>query len=467
MMVRETPEQPYGVEGDPAERTDEPSASVAPTPASPAEPGRPPSSDARDVDAIEALGEAIVENEALGDAVSQRSLVMIAEFDRQRGWELAGYPSCAAWLSARCRHELHTAREKVRAARALAGLPLTSAAMAAGKLSQCQVRALTRAATAENEDDLLALAQGSSVRELERMIRAWRKGSRRSEAERERAIYESRTLAIFPDDEGGYVLKARLTPEQGAMMMRAIDAAGDAIFREHGSVAATDAEKHREAGQRRADAIALLAERALVAGFGPPADEADAPISGGRADRYQVVLHVEPETLAEHAPLAGAEPGIGENSMSELEDGTRVTHETSRRLSCDAQVVEVEQTPDGTVLDVGRRTRTIPWRLRRALEIRDRGCRFPGCGRRFTDAHHVKHWANGGETSLDNCLLLCHYHHRLVHEGRWTIGFDDRRCPIFFDPRGHMVYEGRWQPPTITKAAIAARVRSAGPGVGE
>jgi hypothetical protein len=317
--------------------------------------------------------------------------------------------------------------------------------MARGELSFYQVLELTRAATPDNERDLLTLAHGSSGRDLQRMIRAWRKGTRRSEEERERARYESRTLSIFPDDDGGYMLRARLVAEQGALLMRCIEAAGDVLFREQGSIAQTDADKHREAGQRRADAIVLLAERALAAGFGPPADEADLPISGSRADRFQVVVHVEPETLSED----------GEPGRSTLEDGTRVMRMTSRRLACDATVVTAIRKPGGTVLDVGRKTRTIPWRLRRALEIRDRGCRFPGCGRRFTDAHHVKHWADGGQTSLNNCLLLCHYHHRLVHEGGWTLGWDDRRQPIFFDRRGHMHFEGRWQPPVVPTNAVS------------
>jgi hypothetical protein len=97
------------------------------------------------------------------------------------------------------------------------------------------------------------------------------------------------------------------------------------------------------------------------------------------------------------------------------------------------------------MLNVARRTRTIPPAIRRALEVRDRGCRFPGCGLRFTDAHHVKHWADGGETSLDNCLLLCRHHHRLVHECGWTLGFDRDRRVIFFDPKGGMYYDGAWK----------------------
>ena len=83
------------------------------------------------------------------------------------------------------------------------------------------------------------------------------------------------------------------------------------------------------------------------------------------------------------------------------------SHRTSQRLSCDAGLVRVSHAPDGSILDVGRRTRTIPPALRRALEVRDRGCRFPGCGLRFTDGHHVRHWAQGGETKLENLLLMC------------------------------------------------------------
>lgn len=125
--------------------------------------------------------------------------------------------------------------------------------------------------------------------------------------------------------------------------------------------------------------------------------------------------------------------------LSHLEDGTRISAETSRRLSCDAGVVKVVRGPDGDVLNVGRRTRTVPPALRRALEVRDRGCRFPGCGLRFTDAHHVEHWAHGGETKLENLILLCRFHHRLVHEEGWRVEFwGKRRRPAFIDPRGRI-----------------------------
>ncbi|MHB1194055.1 MAG: HNH endonuclease signature motif containing protein [Longimicrobiales bacterium] len=226
----------------------------------------------------------------------------------------------------------------------------------------------------------------------------------------------------------------------------------------------------RAAAQRRADALALLAERAMAAGFGgrmgggrpvgaEPTEGADgAPISGTRAARYQVVLHVDFETLSEHG---GSPDAVGGGSgRSELEDGTRVSAETSRRISCDAGLVRITHGPDGSVLDVGRRTRTIPPALRRALEARDRGCRFPGCGSRFTDAHHVKHWADGGETSLTNTTLLCRHHHTLVHEGGWRVIWSRERRPVFVDPRGGTHYDARPKAPELAEHPVRALVEA-------
>jgi hypothetical protein len=221
------------------------------------------------------------------------------------------------------------------------------------------------------------------------------------------------------------------------------------------------------AAQQRADAVGLLAERALAAGFGngveddrgeggePTADGSTGesqpiPISGARAERYQVVLHVEPKTLRKEEDTgAGAAGGEHEPGHSHLEDGTRVSDETSRRLSCDASVVSIRKVEDGSILNVGRKTRTIPAALRRALDARDQGCRFPGCGLRFTEAHHLKHWANGGETSLENCVLLCRFHHRLMHEEGWLAGWWGPGRAVFYDPRGGAHSDGSWHPPEL------------------
>ena len=121
----------------------------------------------------------------------------------------------------------------------------------------------------------------------------------------------------------------------------------------------------------------------------------------------------------------------------------------------------------GSILSVGRKTRTISPALRRALDFRDRGCRFPGCGMRFTDGHHVKHWADGGETSLSNVLLLCSPHHRLVHEGGWQVTWWGEGRPAFFDPRGGTHFEGRWQPPQLPERALEAMIEENLRGVAE
>jgi len=420
-----------------------------------------------ELDALEDLGDEIATLAAHIHVATHRLLTLIFDFDRRRGWEAAGHRSCAHWLSYRTGIDLGAAREKVRTARALVVLPETSASMARGELSFSQVRALTRVADADNESELLELARGCTTAHLERVVRAWKRGDRQDEAARERERRERRCLSIFPDDDGMYVVRGKLTPEHGALLMRAVEAASDALYRAdrvsgvhaeagaqpgaetestHGRVGGqaeecgSDPERdsQRAARQRRADALGLLAERAMAGGFGG-VDGEEAPVSGTRAERYQVMLHVDADTLDREA-----EPG-----RSELDDGTRVSAETSRRLACDAGLVRIAHAPDGSVLDVGRRTRTIPPALRRALEVRDRGCRFPGCALRFTDAHHVRHWADGGETNLSNCLLLCHFHHRLMHEGGWRVDWWGEGRPVFFDPRGGTHFEGRWSPPKL------------------
>jgi hypothetical protein len=161
------------------------------------------------------------------------------------------------------------------------------------------------------------------------------------------------------------------------------------------------------------------------------------------------MLHVEPATLS-----ASGEPG-----RSELEDGTRLAAETARRLACDCALVHVEREPGGEILNVGRSTRSIPAALRRALEVRDRGCRFPGCGNRFTDGHHVLHWADGGETSLRNTMLFCRVHHRLFHEGRWKVEWWGReRLAVFIDPRGQAHGCFRPPPPALEGEPVEALI---------
>ena len=133
-------------------------------------------------------------------------------------------------------------------------------------------------------------------------------------------------------------------------------------------------------------------------------------------------------------------------AAGELENGLRVSAETSRRLACDCGRIVMRHDSDGRILDVGRKTRTIHPALRRALEHRDRGCRFPGCGLRHCDAHHVEHWAEGGRTELDNLLLLCRFHHRELHEGGFRVELAADGSSCFYTPRGALIPEAPLAP---------------------
>ena len=401
-------------------------------------------------------------------AATYRLLVLIAELDRREVWAAQGALSCAHWLSWACGIDTHTAREKVRVARALGELPLLSDALAKGELGYSKVRALTRIATSENEADLLNIGLHGTAQHVEKFVRLYRRAKRAEETEQADAQHENRGLTFWHEDDGTVVLHGRFPPEMGARILSALDAAMTAHAEEQpaagwddegvaledvprgtsgpGSVAAgattvTDVRDHGDAGRRRdaevfltdvprgtfirgpsrtvrrADALAWMAERVFESG--------DAPALS--TDRHEIVVHVEAEVLADS--------GAG---RCEIEHRTAIAAETARRLCCDAGIVPVVDGPTGEPLSVGRRTRSLPPAVRRALANRDRsGCRFPGCpATHRLHGHHVKHWAEGGETSLDNLILLCPTHHRLVHEG----GFDVQRLDDgefrFLNPHG-------------------------------
>jgi hypothetical protein len=138
------------------------------------------------------------------------------------------------------------------------------------------------------------------------------------------------------------------------------------------------------------------------------------------SERCQTVLHVDIDTLRRHAEQAGQ--GSNGGACCHLDEKPWISPDTARRLSCDASLVTVLEDGNGHVLNVGRRSRTIPGHIRRALAIRDKTCCVPGCTEfRYVDAHHIVHWADGGETSLQNLATLCRHHHRELHRGSFTL----------------------------------------------
>ena len=139
--------------------------------------------------------------------------------------------------------------------------------------------------------------------------------------------------------------------------------------------------------------------------------------------------------------MAGEQRPEG-RSIAETEEGTRLPTDTVRRMACDARVEWVLE-QDGRPVGVGRRGRTVPSNILNLLRLRDMGCRFPGCERRrFANAHHLVHWANGGPTNLDNLVLLCHTHHRLIHEGGWSTSGKAENGLRFHDPTGRPIRAG-------------------------
>ena len=521
---------------------------------------------------LELLGNQIAELSARIDAATYELLCHLHEFDRRHGWE--GWRSCAHWLNWRTGLDLGAAREKLRVAAALADLNHIAAAMARGQLSYSKVRALTRVASPATEARLLAVALCATAAQVERLVRAWRRVDRDAQPDAEQVLLASRALSMQVDEDGMVLLRGRLPPEVGALLLRAVEAAME-------QVPASAEGDEPTIAQRRADALGLVAESALAGGLDP----------GNPADRFQVTVHVQADALparepAEAVPRVAAEtrevsltlsepvapaeprvaaetravspassepgapagprvadetrevnltpsepgalarnlvaahaameqrgglgaggelvPGVAAESArsprgtsgresrsadtagrlplceesapcpsdaTDREDrhegiarrpslseqatiatphvsaetfeiseapgervaletdldagqavieqagGLHIGREAARRVACDAGIVVLRHAADGQVLDVGRRSRTVPSAMRRALLSRDRGqCQFPGCESRHCDAHHVEHWADGGETRLQNLVLACRFHHRALHE---------------------------------------------------
>jgi 5-methylcytosine-specific restriction endonuclease McrA len=354
---------------------------------------------------LDRLGDEIAELSAHLDAATARLLTLIREFDARGGWN-TGFRSCAEWLGWRVGLNLGAARERVRVARALGTLPGLFEALARGELSYAKVRALTRVATPATEARLLAVGRAGTAAHVERIVRGWRRADLLAEAREARGQHARRALRVFTDDDGTVVLRGRLAPDVGALLVRALDAAREALYqrtRPAGTAptASDPALDSPTRAQQQADALALLAEAALHHELDP----------GGPGERYQVVVHVDAAVLADPQ-----QPG-----QSVLEEGSHVSAETSRRLACDASRVVMRHDGEGRLVEIGARTRTIPPALRRALHHRDRSCRFPGCVVRVGQGHHVRHWAQGGPTTLSNLALLCRRHHRAVHEEGYQI----------------------------------------------
>jgi hypothetical protein len=348
-------------------------------------------------------------------------------------------PGFLAW---RCGITGREAREYVRVAEALRELPAIREAFSRGALTFTKVRALTRVATASTEERLLEVAEALTASQLQRALRVYQ----RIATDDARETHELEFVDYHFDEDGSLYLRARLAAEDGTVLVKALDAARERVLerrrQERAAAAASPEESIAGAADHvlpqpslKVEALLDLAEASLAA---PPGEHAPEPA--------RVVVHVDADALTSDG-----------RGRVELEDGPVISPETARRLGCDAEVVaRIER--DGLPLSAGRRRRTVPPALRRLLEARDdQTCCFPGCERRrHLQAHHRTHWAHGGETSLDNLVLLCFHHHRLVHEGGYTIEDDGAGGLRFHNRYGVLSTASPPRPPPGWAGALLA-----------
>ncbi len=363
---------------------------------------------------IDELEAKIVRHSQQLNCAEYELLVMVREFDIRQGWKPYHFNNCAEWLDMKCGITYDTAREKVRVARALFDLPEISAAFESGELSYSKARALTRLATTENEKELLNYAIPATARQVEEHCRKLRNVQRSESTADVNRIHAQRYLSRNCHNDGSMTISIELTREAGDLVMKAIERAAAQLERNSSDLNS----EHLMAQQ--ADALVSIAQAYLAGNDSKPTST---------ADHYQVMVHVDEAALRE-------QPGA--NSKSDL------PLESVRRLCCDSSITPVTKDENGNPLNVGRKHRMVQPALKRALLARDKCCRYPGCTHdKWLDAHHVMHWIDGGNTSLDNTLLLCSRHHRLLHEGGFTIQKDYSGEWYFRNRAGSVVLDAR------------------------
>jgi hypothetical protein len=364
---------------------------------------------------IDELDQAIVDLSARINAATYELLVLIREFEDRAGYLKWGLKDAAEWLSYRCDLGRSAAYEKVRVARALRTLPAISESFSTGELSYSKVRALTRIAGDHDEQNLLDFALRTTAVRVEERCRELRFGSDASIDIASRA-YANRSLRFSRNpDRGTMTVTVDLPIESGQLLERALDKARD------DGVVETPEFASESWSTQQADAFVNLVNGYLSGGEN---EEAHA------TDNYLVTIHVDQAALKD---------GNGRSAIP-IESAKRLC---SRQAGprCDGQALVLTEDKQGEPLSIGRKSRIVPTAIKRAvLAKHNHSCAFPGCcNSRFLHIHHVEHWSNGGETSIDNLMPLCTRHHPLVHEGRFRIEKDFQDNWIFVRPEGQVI----------------------------
>jgi hypothetical protein len=342
----------------------------------------------------------------------------LSEIHRRQSHRREGYLSTASWLVDRHRLGWTAASKEIRTARSLERMPHTKEALATGELTSSAVQMLVWARQAhpaqfhKAEHSLVEAAKRLAAGQLQHAVSHWRQRldweQGLKEAER---LREQRRLTVSTTMFGMVRVDGNLDPETGETMLAALRSCVDAGRRHR------DPDDQRTPTQRRVDALGEICHRWLNA--------PDRPLVAG--ERPHVAVIVDLEALEGQA-----------GRRSEFDHVGPIHPEIVRRLACDASVSRIITKGKSEPLDIGRRTAVVPAPMRRAVIVRDRHCRFPGCDRPppWCDAHHIEHWSDGGVTALSNLVLLCRRHHRLVHQ---PDGFRSEMLdggPVFKRPDG-------------------------------
>jgi len=318
---------------------------------------------------------------------------LITEAERRGLPRRRGFPSTTAWLTAISGEPGSVCRRQVAVAEALQQMPETKKAFCAGEVSESKVRALAQAQAlapeqfAADEKALVDQVKTASAQQAPRLVAAWKRQTNPEGAEAEaKRLHQLRALHLSEGLLGMLHLSGDLDPESGLIVRHALEALTDPT-----NLNPADS---RTPAQVRADALVEVCRSHL-----------DGSNGGRRPPRVLVTLPWN--TLQQGEGIVDTEPGP-------------IGAATARRLACDATISRVLLDPDSVPVEMGRATRVIPPTLRKALELRDQGCAHPGCRMpaRFCDAHHIQHWAQGGQTTLANLRLLCRQHHRQAHDNQ-------------------------------------------------
>ncbi len=364
--------------------------------------------------------DAILQLQAIKNVIDRQQLALFAEYDEKQHWKADGATSMAAWITGVLGTGRDTAAEAVRVAHAFEELPAIAATFEEGALSFDQARAVTRFATPQTDKHMASEARKFSAGQLRRMAQRFRPVPLKEENEN----HDARQFKIRWDLRNRVLkMSGQLPAAEGRVVEKALD--------RFMSTQRFDPSLPYDHDASRADALVAVCSTSIGADADP--------------DRATIGVHVDARVLA------------GQTGMAELDNATAIAMETAQRLACDSRWYIVVDGPDGIPLGIGRVSRSIPPYLAREIRHRDGGCRFPGCERKlWTNIHHQQPWAEGGRTDMNNLLVLCGPHHRLVHEGNWEVRGDPNDVLEFVAPDGRVFREG----PTPARPEVTERIKS-------